>query len=100
MNTLMTVAIIGAACIGEWGEGAVVVFLFAISEALEASSMDRARRSLSSLMDIAPKEADVLKNGELVRMHVRDVRPGDIFVVKPGQNIALDGRVKTGHSAV
>lgn len=100
MNTLMTVAIIGAACIGEWGEGAVVVFLFAISEALEASSMDRARRSLSSLMDIAPKEADVLKNGELVRMHVRDVRPGDIFVVKPGQNIALDGRVKTGHSSV
>src|SRR5699024_4771121 len=62
--------------------------------------MDRARRSLSSLMDIAPKEADVLKNGELVRMHVRDVRPGDIFVVKPGQNIALDGRVKTGHSSV
>ncbi|WP_339227411.1 heavy metal translocating P-type ATPase [Oceanobacillus sp. FSL K6-2867] len=100
MKTLMTVAVIGGAIIGEWAEVAVVVILFAISEALERFSMDRARQSIRSLMDIAPKEALVRRNGQELKVHVNDIVVGDIMLVKPGQKIAMDGLVVNGYSAV
>lgn len=100
MKTLMTVAIIGAAIIGEWAEGAIVVILFAISESLERFSMDRARQSIRSLMDIAPKEALVRRNGQEILVDVESVAIGDVMIVKPGQKIAMDGLVVKGYSAV
>ncbi|RED76005.1 heavy metal translocating P-type ATPase [Cohnella phaseoli] len=100
MKTLMTVAIVGAAIIGEWAEGAIVVILFAVSEALERFSMDRARQSIRSLMDIAPKEALIRRNGQEMMVHVDDIAVGDIMIVKPGQKIAMDGVVISGNSAV
>ena len=100
MKTLMTVAVIGGAIIGEWAEVSVVVILFAISEALERFSMDKARQSIRSLMDIAPKEALVRRKGQEMMVHVDDIAVGDIMIVKPGQKIAMDGMVVSGYSAV
>ncbi|WP_227396385.1 heavy metal translocating P-type ATPase [Jeotgalibacillus aurantiacus] len=100
MRTLMTVAVIGAAIIGEWGEGAVVVILFAISEALERYSMDKARASIQSLMDISPKTALIRRGHHEIEVPVDDVRPGDLMIVKPGDKVAMDGVIVKGHSSI
>lgn len=104
MKTLMTIAVIGAAIIGEWEEAAVVVFLFAVSEALEAYSMDKARQSIRQLMDIAPPTATIKRaHGEHfheMELPTEEIEIGDILIVKPGQKIAMDGIVVNGLSAV
>ncbi|MFJ9386916.1 heavy metal translocating P-type ATPase [Peribacillus sp. NPDC101481] len=100
MHTLMTVAIIGAAVLGEWGEGATVVILFAISEALEKYSMDKARNSIESLMNIAPKEALILRGHHEMMVGVDEIEVGDIMIVKPGQKLAMDGRIMKGASTL
>ena len=100
MKTLMTIAIIGAAIIGEWREGAVVVFLFAVSEALEAYSMSKARQSISQLMEIAPPSATIRKNGQLIEVDTDLIQINDVLIVKPGQKIAIDGMVLKGTSSV
>lgn len=100
ISTLMTIAIIGAAIIGEWTEGAIVVFLFAVSEALESYSADKARQSIRSLMDIAPSKTTIRRDGQLIEIDVEDVRIDDIMIIKPGQKLAMDGEVIKGQSSI
>lgn len=100
MKTLMTIAVIGAAIIGEWSEGAVVVILFAISEVLEGYSMDKARASIQSLMELTPEEALGVRNGRELLLKTEEIDIGDIMLVKPGQKIAMDGIIVEGASSV
>jgi Cd2+/Zn2+-exporting ATPase len=100
MNGMMTGAVIGAALLGEWEEGAVVACLYAVSNWLEASTLDRARRSIRALMDLAPKEARVRRNGAELVLSVEAVRVGDRLLVRPGEKLAMDGIVQAGTSAV
>ena len=100
MNILMTAAIIGAAVLGEWSEGATVAFLFSFGTTLQAYTMEKTRRSIQSLMELAPPEALVKKGGQEKRLPVEDIEVGDIIIVKPGERIAMDGMVLHGASAV
>jgi Cd2+/Zn2+-exporting ATPase len=101
MNLLMTIAVIGAAAIGEWFEAAVVTFLFAFSLALESWSVGRARRAVEALMAIAPSTARVLSaDGSTREVKAEDVTVGTMILVKPGDRIPLDGTVRKGTSHV
>lgn len=100
MNLLMTVAVIGAIAIGEWFEGATVAFLFAVSLALEAWSVGRARHAIEALMELAPPMARLLNGGVQQEVTADQVPVGSVILVKPGEKIALDGTVLRGVSGV
>ncbi|MFO1511927.1 MAG: cation-translocating P-type ATPase [Verrucomicrobiota bacterium] len=100
MNVLMTVAVIGAAAIGEWSEGAAVAFLFALSELLEAFSLNRARRAIKSLLDLSPVTALRKEGNEFREVAVEEVKAGDIVAVKSGMKVPLDGVVTSGESSI
>jgi Cd2+/Zn2+-exporting ATPase len=100
MNVLMTVAVLGALPLGEWEEAAMVAFLFALAQLLERLSLDRARGAVRALLDIAPAEATVRRDGGERRVPVDAVVPGDTLLIRPGERVALDGMVRAGLSAV
>jgi Cd2+/Zn2+-exporting ATPase len=100
MNFLMTVAVIGAAAIGQWGEGATVAFLFSFGNTLQTYTMDKTRQSIRALMELAPAEALVLRDGVESKLPVEEILIGDVMIIKPGERIAMDGIVKNGVSSV
>lgn len=99
MNFLMTVAAVGAAVIGQWAEGAVVVFLFAVGNWLQAMTMERTRKSIRSLMDLTPKEALIRRNGKEMKLPLTEIQIGDSVIVRPGERIPMDGVVTSGSSS-
>lgn len=100
MNVLMTIAVIGSIFIGEWAEGASVVFLFAIGGVLESRSLARTRSSIRDLMDLSPKAAHVRRGNEMYDLALSEVIIGDRVIVRPGERIPLDGTVADGTSAI
>ena len=100
MNFLMSIAVVGAIIIGEWLEGALVIFLFSLAQVLESASMDRARKAIQSLMELSPLEALVRRGGREERVAVDEVSVGETIIIKPGEKIPLDGRVIKGSSSV
>ncbi|SDW11376.1 Cd2+/Zn2+-exporting ATPase [Marinococcus luteus] len=100
MNVLMMGAAIGAPLIGEYFEGALVVWLFALGNALQQYSVAKTRKSISHLMDLAPAEAWVKAGDTWVRRPVEDVGLGQTMLIKPGEKIPLDGTIREGNSMV
>ena len=101
INVLMLVAAAGASWLGQWSEGAAVVFLFAVAQALEARTLERARLAVRALMNLTPVEALVRdQDGGERRVSVDLITPGAVIIVKPGEKLPLDGRVVAGSSAV
>jgi len=99
-NFLMTAAAIGAIWLGDCSEAAAVMFLFSLGSALEASTVDKARRSLRSLVEAFPVSATVRRNGAPRECPLHEVEIGDIVLIKPGDKIPVDGAVTEGESSV
>jgi len=101
MNLLMTIAVAGAVTIGEWFEAATVSALFALSLALEAWSIGRARRAVAALMSLAPDVVRVRSDhGDIHERAPAEVPVGSIFIVRPGERIGLDGAIQSGRTEV
>ena len=100
INTLMLIAVAGAVAIGEWSEAATVTFLFALAQWIESRNMERARLAIRALIEFAPNDALVRRDGRDVRVGVDAVVVGDEIVVRPGEKIPLDGVVAAGRSEV
>lgn len=100
IDLLMTIAVVGAALIGEWAEGAAVVVLFSLGEALEGLTVDKARDAIRSLMDLSPPTAVVKDAAGERAVPVAQLLPGDIVVVRPGERVAADGRVAHGSTTI
>ncbi len=100
IDFLMLVAAIGAAILGEWAEGALLLFLFSLGHALEHYAMNRARKSIAALAELAPKTALLKKNGKTEEVGIEELKIGDIIVVKPNSKIPADGVIVSGNSSV
>ncbi len=100
IDFLMLVAAIGAATLGEWAEGALLLFLFSLGHSLENYAMGRARRAIEALADLAPDTARVRRDGETIEVPVEDLAVGDTVIVRPDERLPADGFVVSGESGV
>lgn len=100
VDLLMIFAAVGSAVIGHWAEGAILIFIFALSGALETYAMDRSNREVGKLMSLQPLEARLYENGTETIVPVKRLRVGQIVLVKPGDRVAVDGTIVEGSTTV
>ena len=100
IDFLMIAAALGAAFIGEWEEGALLLFLFTLSGALESFASDRTRQAIIRLAELRPDTASVRREGAVIEMGVEALAIGDVVVVKPGERMPVDGTVIQGTTTV
>ncbi|OJW81806.1 MAG: cadmium-translocating P-type ATPase [Bacteroidetes bacterium 46-16] len=100
VDLLMVIAAIGAASIGYWMDGAILIFIFSLSGALEGYTMEKTNKDIQSIMKLRPEEAVLLENGKERKVKVEDLKKGNIILVRPGDRIAADGIIIEGYSAI
>jgi len=100
IEILMLAATIGSAVLGMWDEAAFLVFLYGAAEGLEEYTYAKTRASIRKLLELAPKEARVLRNGEEVTIEAKELKLDDIFIVKPGESLPTDGVIMKGSSSI
>lgn len=100
IDFLMLVAAIGAACLGQWAEGALLLFLFSLGHSLEHYALEKAKKSISALANLAPKTALLKVDNDVKEVKIESLRTNDIIVVKPNSKISADGIVVKGSSSV
>ena len=100
VDLLMLAAALGAASLGQFAEGALLLFLFSLGHALEDRALERARRSIRALADLAPKFALVRRDGQEILLPVDEIAIGETVIIRPGERLPVDGVVLAGRSAV
>ncbi len=100
VDILMLLAAAGAAVVGHWLEGAILLFLFSLGNTLETFAFRRTRRSIESLIELRPEEAVRMEGGQERVVRIEELTPGDVVRVRPGDRIPVDGVVVAGASAV
>ena len=100
VEMLMILAAIGSAIIGYWTEGAILIFIFALSGALETYTMNKSHKEISSLMELQPEEALRVTNGIEERVNVSELTIGDFILIKPGERVPSDGTIVKGMTTI
>ncbi len=100
IDTLMLVAAAGAAALGAWAEGALLLFLFSLGHSLEHYAMGRAKRAIEALAELAPETARVRRDGEVREIGVQELVLGDLVLVRPNERLPADGFVVSGETSI
>ncbi len=100
IHLLMLIGSVGALVLGMWAEAAILIFVYSLGDVLESYAVDKARGAIRSLMNLAPKQALVRKDGREILLSVDEINVGDSVIVKAGERIPVDGTVETGSSFV
>ncbi len=100
VDMLMVLAAVGAAVVGQWHEGAILLFLFSLSNVLQDYAIGRSRQAIQSLFKLYPEEAKVKRGDDVITLKINEIKLGDTILIEPGERIPVDGAVIAGRSSI